>query len=108
MGGIPVKKGENLFSVLFLAPAFIIYTVFIILSIFIAIFYTFQDWTGAGAPVFNGIDNYIRLFSDNDYLWTVKNSFILVILAVLIQNPIGIDVYKRQRYHRLHNFQLGY
>jgi raffinose/stachyose/melibiose transport system permease protein len=87
-----MRKGENGFSILFLSPALIIYLIFVIIPIFLAAYYTLLDWAGAGVPNFYGLGNYIRMVDDADYWKTVRNSFTLVLLAILIQNPVGIGL----------------
>ena len=85
-----MKRGHNLFSNLFLAPAFIIYTVFIITAVILTFFYSTTEWNGVGAKVFNWFANYKELVTDKDY-WTVtKNTGILVLLALIIQNGLAL------------------
>jgi raffinose/stachyose/melibiose transport system permease protein len=85
-----MKRGTNLFSNLFLAPAFIIYTVFVITAVILTFFYSTTEWNGVGAKVFNWFANYRELVTDRDY-WTVtKNTGILVLLALLIQTGLAL------------------
>jgi raffinose/stachyose/melibiose transport system permease protein len=85
------KARDNAFSAAFLAPSFILYTSLVILMIGMALYYTMTNWKGVGPKNWIWFKNYITLFTkDRDY-WTVtKNSFILVALAILIQNPLGL------------------
>ena len=47
-----------------LIPTLLVYCVFIILPIIIAVGYSFTKYSGIGKARFNGLDNYIRLFGD--------------------------------------------
>ena len=87
-----MKKREYLFGLTFLAPAFVIYTVFVIFTVILSLYYSMTEWTGIGSPAFSWFSNYQELVRDPEY-WTVtKNSFILVSLAILIQNPLGLTL----------------
>lgn len=85
-----MKKGENLFSAVFLAPALIFFTIFIIFPICLSIYYTLVDWPGIGEKTFVWFNNYKEVFTDAEYWQVTKNTFILVLLAILIQNPLAI------------------
>ena len=43
-------------------PTLIIYAVFIIVPVFVAIYYSFTDYSGLGKAGFVGIQNYTRMF----------------------------------------------
>ncbi len=85
-----MKKGENLFSGIFLAPAFIFFTVFVIFPIGLSTYYSLVDWPGIGEKVFVWFDNYKQVAMDSEYWQVTKNTFILVLLSIVIQNPVGL------------------
>lgn len=87
---IMMKKNKNLFCNLFLAPAVILYTGFLVLAIGLTIYYSFLDWNGLGKAAFDGLTNYKRMFRDNMFWNTVKNTLIFIVLAVTLQNVLGI------------------
>ncbi|WP_321433682.1 carbohydrate ABC transporter permease [Trichococcus flocculiformis] len=48
----------------FILPGFLIYTLFAIIPIFSAMYYSFFEWPGIGEKTFVGLDNFITLFTD--------------------------------------------
>ncbi|WP_314057487.1 sugar ABC transporter permease [Shuttleworthella satelles] len=61
-------------------PTLSIYTVFIIIPIGMAIYYSFTKYSGIGKPSFIGLQNYVRLFQDRIFWLSLKNT--MIILAV--------------------------
>ncbi|PTQ82411.1 carbohydrate ABC transporter membrane protein 1 (CUT1 family) [Trichococcus patagoniensis] len=49
----------------FILPGFLIYTIFAIIPIFSAMYYSFFEWPGIGEKTFVGLDNFITLFTDD-------------------------------------------
>ena len=48
---------------MFLLPAFIVYTLFVVVSVIWAGYYSLFDWSGVGEKIFLGINNYKQLFT---------------------------------------------
>lgn len=88
--GDKMGKRNNIFSFFFTAPAFVLYFTFVIVPVLFSVFYSVTEWGGVTAPVFNGIQNYIKLFSNEDYWIVVKNTVILTVLTVAFQVPLGL------------------
>lgn len=71
---------------MFLFPAFLIYTAFVIVSIVWAGYYSFFDWSGVGEKVFVGFKNYAELLTqDTVFRSTVWHTIIYTIINVAIQ-----------------------
>ncbi len=81
---------ERLFSVLFLSPAFLLYTGFIIAPILVSVYYAMTNWDGVGEMKFIGLQNFEKLFRDPDYRLAFRNSMQVVVLSVAIQIPLGL------------------
>lgn len=64
-----------------LLPTLIIYIVYIIAPIFVAIYYSLTKYSGIGKPKFVGFRNYDRLFNDPNFTIALKNTLILFIVA---------------------------
>lgn len=78
--------GKKSIIFLFIFPAFIIYTAFVIVSIIWAGYYSFFDWSGVGEKVFIGLKNYISLFTeDSVFLPTVGHTVIYTVINIAIQ-----------------------
>ena len=70
-----------------LLPTLLIYIVFIIIPVFIAIFYSFTEYSGLGKAAFQGIKNYSKLFHDKLFIIALRNTlevlgFSLVFLLI--------------------------
>ena len=68
----------------FLVPTLLVYVVFIILPIFIAIGYSFTRYSGIGKALFIGLDNYKRLFHDQLFWKSLQNTAIIFVLASVL------------------------
>lgn len=77
-----MDKG-NRTSFIFLAPYVIMFLVFIILPIIVAIIFSFTYYNGISKPSFVGLDNYIYLFTqDTDFMKTILPNTLLFALIV--------------------------
>ncbi len=94
---INVQHGKKKFPfhiIVFLTPAVIIYTLFMVYpladSLRLSLFTSLPD----GTEVFNGIQNYIKLFTDPNWyprFWgALKNNFIFFVIHMCVQNPMGL------------------
>jgi raffinose/stachyose/melibiose transport system permease protein len=77
--------------VLFLTPAFIFYFMFIIFPIMQAIYVSFFQWKGFGAPTnFVGLDNYTQILGDKYFVKGVINALMIVALSICVQLPLAL------------------
>lgn len=61
----------------FLAPAFLVYTVFVFVPGLRALIYSVQKWDGLGEPEWNGFNNFRALFADDLFLSALRHNVIL-------------------------------
>lgn len=66
-----------------LVPTLLIYTVFIIIPVAIAIYYSFTEYSGLGKAEFIGLGNYVRMFQDKLFLIALKNTFLVLCGSIL-------------------------
>ncbi|MBL7161829.1 MAG: sugar ABC transporter permease [Anaerolineales bacterium] len=91
--------------VVFLAPATIIYTLFMIYPLVDSLRLSFFTTTEQGTEMFAGFQNFITLLSDE--LWAprfwgaFKNNFLFFAVHMLVQNPIGLLLAAILSNHRL-------
>ncbi len=87
------KRGQLLTIGLFIIPGAIIYTLFLIMPIIQAGYYSLFDWNGLG-PVtdFIGLGNYQRAFQHNVFQSAIVNSLIIMSLSLMIQLPLAITL----------------
>lgn len=85
MGWLSSTKNKILLS----GPSFLFYTLYYIFSVFVAVYYSFTNYTGLGKPRFILFDNYKRLFTDMLFLNSLKNTFIILALSLIIMLPVA-------------------
>lgn len=73
-----------------MGPALAVFTLIIIIPIFMSAYFSFFQWDGISPRIFNGIENYIRLLQDEIVWVSLKNSLYLTLGALLVQLPIGL------------------
>lgn len=74
----------------FVAPAFIIYTVLLIIPIFMAFYFSLNKWNGFNAMEFLGLENYLNVFRDARLGNAVKNTAIISVVVVVLVNILGL------------------
>lgn len=69
----------------FIAPAFIFFTLIVIISIGASFYYSLNSWDGIGEKIFVGLKNYAELFVNNQdgFISAIKNSLILAVLSIV-------------------------
>lgn len=67
-----------------LLPTLLIYSIYIVIPIIIAVGYSFTKYSGIGKARFNGLNNYIRLFKDEVFWISFKNTMIIFVLAFVL------------------------
>ena len=77
-----MDKG-NRTTVIFLLPYVLMFTVFIVLPVAVAIFLSFTYFNGIGKPVFTGFNNYIFAFTQDQYFMRkiIPNTFLFAIIV---------------------------
>ena len=88
-----IRLGDKFVIILFLLPAFILFTLFLAYPIIKSIYFSFFDWAGFGPAVdFVKLDNFIRILTDPVFLKGVVNCLILIVLALLVQLPFSLTL----------------
>ncbi|WP_342759334.1 carbohydrate ABC transporter permease [Kineothrix sedimenti] len=78
--------GKKSVIMTFLLPAFLLYTVMVLVSIIWAGYYSFFDWSGVGEMTFAGLNNYITLLTSDRAFWeSVLHTLIYTVICVTIQ-----------------------
>ena len=82
--------------VVFLAPAVLLYTAFMVWPLLDTLRLSLFRLDEVGQTVFGGIDNYVRLLTDS--LWAprfwnaLRNNVVFFAIHLLVQNPIGLGL----------------
>ncbi|MDF2726170.1 MAG: msmF 9 [Paenibacillus sp.] len=75
----------------FLLPAFIVFTLFLVYPVFSSFYYSMTDWNGLSSTAkFIGLDNFADMFRDRDVWSSLYNTFLIAVLATVLQNGIGL------------------
>ncbi|KQO59789.1 carbohydrate ABC transporter permease [Curtobacterium sp. Leaf261] len=94
-------KLEPLYYV-FLIPALVLFTGFVVVPAVIGIFYSFTDYLGYGAWSFLGLKNYTTLFTDpnilQSYGFTLGFAVVTVIIAQVIALALAVALTRRIRF----------
>jgi len=89
-----MQTTRRLWLAIFLAPALILFAIFITYPIFSALAYSLFAWEGIGLRGFIGLGNFLRLFSTFPYPRLLGNAFwhnvVVFVLTMVIQNVSGL------------------
>lgn len=90
----------------FVAPQFILYTIFVFLPLAATIFYGFTDWQGHGRPWnFYGLQNFRIMWHDGNFHKAAKNAaFLMVVGGVIVFLPALFLAWTLQQSIRFHRF----
>lgn len=95
------KIHDQRWSYGFMIPAIVAVTAIVLIPFIIGIYYSFTEWDGISTSTFVGLNNFKRLFQDQEFmdsLWfTVKFSAVTVILINLIGLSLALIVTQKFR-----------
>jgi raffinose/stachyose/melibiose transport system permease protein len=97
----PVKRGKKkqssvahdraLTLLIFLPPAILLFTLFVILPMGEAAWYSLYRWNGYGTPTeFVGLRNFQVLFNNSAFSQALINNGLIILVSVLLQIPLAI------------------
>jgi len=76
---------------LFLLPAIVLFSIFLVYPILQSVYYSFFSWKGFGPAVdFIGLDNFRHILTDSIFLKAVGNGLLIVVLSLIIQLPLAM------------------
>lgn len=85
------KKLKSAITIgLFVAPALIVYTLYVLYPIFTTFIYSFYDWDGMGVGTYVGLQNYLDLLKDAIFWKSLTNNTWVVLTSVFAQIPLGL------------------
>lgn len=85
------KSGIDLVTMSFIAPAFLIFTLFIIVPTIASVYYSFTSWDGLNPVVpFVGIANYKEIFTSARFGNALKNTMILTVFISVLENAVAL------------------
>jgi raffinose/stachyose/melibiose transport system permease protein len=85
--------GRRTEVLLFVAPALVLFVVFVLLPIGQAVYYSLFRWNGLGPLTdYIGLRNYDRVLSDPAFRGAVWHNAVLVVLSLVIQGPLALGL----------------
>ncbi len=87
----PTARGRLPVLILFLPPALLLFTLFVILPMGEAAWYSLYRWNGYGTPTeFIGIKNFTVLFNNAAFSQALINNGLIILISLLLQIPLAI------------------
>lgn len=94
---LPRHKGRidrhGVAATIFLSPALLIITAFIIIPMILTLWISFHSWsmfTPFGSMKWVGLDNYVNVFTSSTHLTSIANTAVYVGLSALITVPLAL------------------
>jgi raffinose/stachyose/melibiose transport system permease protein len=77
--------------VIFMPPALLLFTIFVVLPIGEAAWYSFYNWNGFGRPEnWVGLRNYEVVFRNPAFSSALWNNFLIIVVSLCIQVPLAL------------------
>jgi raffinose/stachyose/melibiose transport system permease protein len=77
-------------ALLWVAPGFGMYAVFVLYPMFQSVQYSFYDWDGIGTATPAGLDNWKALVTQPELLHSVEHAFVLIVFYTVL--PVGLGL----------------
>ena len=84
-----LKYHRRIIYIIFLFPLLFTFAVTVIIPLCLGIYYSFTDWTGIQFTKFVGFENYISMFQDPQFIWSILMTFVFVLLNMVLVNVIA-------------------
>ena len=97
MSGVarPARRdnGALVTALIFVPPAVLLFSIFVILPLGQAAWFSLFKWNGLGWPtLFIGLKNYSRLLNNADFQTAFINNLLIIIFSIAIQLPLGLGM----------------
>src|SRR5246127_4716477 len=87
------RSGTLTTLLLFLPPALVLFSLFVILPVGEASFFSFFNWNGYGAPQkWINFENYSRVLADPIFRESLTNNLLVILVSAFIQVPLALWV----------------
>jgi raffinose/stachyose/melibiose transport system permease protein len=93
MRASPLRRSGYATALILLPPALLIFTIFVILPVGEAAWYSVFNWDGFGSPTrFIGIENYRQLFQNTAFSRALINNGLIIVVSLVVQLPLALGV----------------
>lgn len=84
-------RGTNRFVLLCVAPAILLYVLFMVVPTFDVFRMSLYNWTGVGGtPTFAGFDNFVALADDMQFVRAFQNTILLLVIVSIVTMAGGL------------------
>lgn len=87
----PRKLSKELTPWFFMAPAILLFSLYVLYPIISSFILSFYEWDGLGEKIWVGFDNYVQLF-DSEAFWTALTNNIIWMILFMLAPPIGLGI----------------
>lgn len=84
-----MKPSSRWTPVILLAPALLLFTFVVLVPMLGTVALSFVRWSGTNTMRFIGFDNYVRAFGDSVYRLSYRNTFVYIVLTLLLEVAAG-------------------
>lgn len=84
-----LTKHRDIVNFIFLFPLLFTFGVTVIIPLVLGIFYSMTDWTGIRFTSFVGLANYMAMFKEVSFFWSLIITVLFVVFNMVLVNVVG-------------------
>ena len=84
-----LKKHRAIINIIFLFPLLFAFAVTVIIPLVLGIGYSFTDWNGIKVGKFVAFENYVRMFRQPGFIWSVLLTVLFVVFNIVLVNFVA-------------------
>ncbi len=84
-----LEHHKKIINFLFVFPLLFCFVVTVIIPLCLGIFYSMTDWTGIKYDNFVGLGNYLAMFKEPGFLWSLIITILFVVFNMVLVNVVG-------------------
>jgi raffinose/stachyose/melibiose transport system permease protein len=84
-----IKHHKMIVNVLFLIPLLFAFGMTVVIPLCLGIFYSMTNWNGVKFTEFVGLSNYISMFKDPMFIWSILITFLFVVFNMILVNVVA-------------------
>lgn len=84
-----LKKHRAIINFMFLFPLIFAFLVTVIIPLVLGVYYSFTDWDGIQIRNVVGLDNYVKMFNEPQFLWSVLITILFVVFNIVFVNLVA-------------------
>lgn len=91
-GSQSLRASETRWGYGLIAPMMIGFSIFFLIALGASLVLSFTRWDLLNPPVFNGLDNYRRIFTDSTFMTSLFNTFAIAVPNVILRISIALGL----------------